>query len=214
MKIFSIYLLSLVYLLLSLKIESTAIMGMYIVVSISLFFWGNYERLKMVRGRKENLELEREKLLENCTYTHSVFSSDSLQVLLLDEDLQLFFYAEKEEEEKEFELKQFSFSQVLEVAILEDGELLAIHPKEGVISEDLIMDEEVDEEEDEEIEVSPILSMLIAVDDLTTPILEFIFVDDDPETEEEYEEKIEECRAWYQKMNVIIRRNERLRKKS
>lgn len=221
MKTIVIYSLSLVYLLLSLRIDSIGIMGIYIVVSISLFFWGNYERLKVVKKRKEEVEREREEMLRDIVHTHSVVSGDSLQALMLDENLHLFFYAEKEEEDEPFQVKKFTFSQVLEVAILEDGELLTIHPKDGVISGEIEMDKETDKELDEEyeeieddVEDSPILSLLIAVDDLSTPILEFIFVEEDPPTEEEYEEILEECRAWYQKMNVIIRRNERQRKKS
>lgn len=51
----------------------------------------------------------------------------------------------------------------------------------------------------------------MVVDDLSSPIVEYVFLDNKqaiPKDLDEYKDLFKECQKWYQKISLIIKRNE------
>src|SRR5690606_7357477 len=73
-------------------------------------------------------------------------------------------------------------------------------------------DEELYSDDVDEEDVINKLSLKLIVDDLSNPLIEFVFYEDERgiDTEsEEFEEIWEECKNWHKKFSIIIKRDQR-----
>ncbi|SDO09083.1 hypothetical protein SAMN05518871_11036 [Psychrobacillus sp. OK028] len=217
MKILFIFLLFIVYFALSLSLESTKAIGLYLIISLVLFFWGVLEWQRIINGR--NLENRRrlEELLAEIPHTESLSSDNLLNVMLIDDVNSIFYLLQRDSIAEDFNIAAIPFSQVLEVAIVEDERVLNLYPKDGILESTLENDEEIedyeesDDEEEEEDESIEALSLKIVVDDIANPILEYPFIQNEQILfldSEEYSEAISICNEWYQKICIIIKRYE------
>ena len=223
MKIAIIYILSIVYLFLSLQMERGT--GVYIIISVALLLWGYIEKKSEASRREAEIRRLSELSLQRIPYTQRLVSPDYLQALLIDEDTSTLYLANREPTENEYEIKEYPFYKIIESAIIEDGVTVSLYPKDGILmsslpnteegSEDdsVDSDEEMDKEEetDEEDELETKLSLKFVFDDLTKPINEYVFIEgEDPDFKEsdEYKEASDLCKEWHQKISVIIKRCE------
>lgn len=222
MKILFIYLLSAVYFFLSFSLQTMRAIGIYIIISVGLFFWANMELKRSFDKRNAEIRRISEEWLEEIPHTQSILSSNCLNSLLINEVTNILYFAQRESLEVEFDIEDIPFHKVLEVAIVEDESILSLYPKGGLIGDSLKdiglgyegdSEEELDEEEDEadEDETTTKLSLKILVDDLTNPIIEYVFMENEDSLDidsDEYMDAIKLCNDWYQKLSIIIKRYE------
>ena len=220
LKILFIFLLFIVYFALSLSLESTKAIGLYLIISLTLFFWGVIEwKLSINRTEAENRRRLEEQLAD-IPHEQSLISNNLLNVMLIDEAGKFLYILQRVSLEEDFNIDTISFSKVLEVAIVEEEQVIKLYPKKGllsstVINDEDIIDEDYDEEEEEEIveeeESLEKLCLRMVVDDLTNTILEYPFIAEGESLEidsEQYTEANDLCNEWYQKICIIIKRYE------
>lgn len=214
-------LLEIVYLILAFKSESV----IYFCIAVFIFTWWAYETKKEINRKDAELQKETIEMLEKIPHTRYTVSTDYLRALLIDEHTNTLYIAEREEIDSDFEEKEFRFHEIYEAAIEEDGELISLISRGGVDGwsllhgrTDLLVNvedlEKESEESDEEVtdDVVNKLSIKIAVDDLSNPIVEFAFIDDEQGLSKEseiYLDILKECNRWHQKISVIIKRHDR-----
>ncbi|MDN4495076.1 hypothetical protein [Ureibacillus aquaedulcis] len=214
-------LLEVVYLFLAFKTGST----LYLIVAVGLGAWWLYELNKDVKKRSEALLNETIQKVEQHPHTRYIIASDYLSALMLDENSNTFRILEREEIDEDFDKKEYDFEELYEIAIIEDGNNVALTSKGGVHGWSLIdggakVDVHVNEleespEKKEKAKEVKKLMLKIVVDDLADPILEYIFLDNEqeiPKELDEYKDIFKECTKWYQKISIIIKRNEHERK--
>lgn len=214
MKIIVIYLLSAIYFFLSFSMDHMRSIGLYLIISVALFFWGTWEWRKRNEEINEENRRVTEEILEEIPHTQKLVTPNNLNALLINEVTEILYIASREELGGDFEIKDIPFNKVLEVALIEDGKTIAVFPKEGILSSPVNLgdieeqdEEEEFEEEEEELEFS--LCFKIVSDDLAEPIHYFTYLDDYKEEYkefEEYEELMGLCHVWHQKLSIIIRR--------
>ena len=219
LKILVIFLLFIVYFALSLSLESTNAIGLYLVISLGLFFWGVIEWKLFINRRDAESRRRLEEQLAEIPHTQSLISNNLLNVMLIDDVGNFLYILQRDSIEEDFSIDPISFSKVLEVGLLEEGEVINLYPRKGLLGSTLLHDQaemeedvdEEDEEDDDDVESIEALCLRIVVDDLITPILEYPFIADDQSFEidsEEYQEVNDLCNEWYQKMCIIIKRYE------
>lgn len=191
--------------------------NIFLIVAIGIFLWWIYERRKEAILYQEKIEKDTVKELEKVSHNRRIVSDDCLTALLLDEYTRQFYYAEREDVESDFEIKKYSFDEIYECAIVENGYHFSLISKGGIHGWSLIENgnqvftDEAEEEEDADEKEGLIkkLSLKIIVDDLSQPLIEFVFIEDTHGIEkdsEEYKELWEECKNWHQKIGIIIKR--------
>lgn len=220
LKILVIFLLFFIYFALSLSLESTNAIGLYLVISLGLFFWGVIEWKLFINRRNAESRRRLEEQLAEITHTQSLISNNLLNVMLIDDVGNFLYILQRDSIEEDFSIDPISFSKVLEVGLVEEGEVINLYPRKGLLGSTLLhdqaeMEEDVDEEDEEEdeddVESIEALCLRIVVDDLINPILEYPFIADDQSFEidsEEYTEVNALCNEWYQKVCIIIKRYE------
>lgn len=228
MRIF-LFLLELVYLYLAFETGKT----IYFIVASVLFFWWLYEYKTEANRMEEFIEKDSIKKIETIPHTSYILSMDYLRAMVIDENSNMFYLAEREDIESNFEEKGHSFEEIFEVAIVEDNEITSLISRGGVYGWSLIdggasikvngkepknvkSEQEVEDEEEVEVEEQDVvkkLSIRLVVNDLSNPIVEYIFIDEPEGMEkdsEEYKELVKECENWHQKITVIIKRHEKV----
>ncbi|QUG42917.1 hypothetical protein KD050_06630 [Psychrobacillus sp. INOP01] len=221
MKILFIFLLFVVYFALSLSLESTKAIGIYLIISLGLFFWGVIEWRRIINRRNTENRTRCEELIAAIPHTQSLISENLLNAMLIDDVNNILYILQRDSLEEDFNIENIPFFQVLEVAIVEEERVLNLYPKEGLLGSTLVNNEEImdedsdgdeeDEEGEEEEESIEALCLKIVVDDLTKPILEYPFVEFGKLLAIDSEEYIEAnslCNEWYQKICIIIKRYE------
>jgi len=219
LKILFIFLLFTVYFALSLSLESTNAIGLYLSISLGLFFWGVIEWKLFINRRNAENRRRLEEQLAEIPHTQSLISNDLLNIMLIDDVGNFLYILQRDSLGEDFSIDPISFSKVLEVALVEEGEIVILYPKKGLLGSTLlhaqdVIDEDVDEEDEEDegdVESIEALCLRIVVDDLINPILEYPFIADGHSFEIDSEEYIEVnalCNEWYQKICIIIKRYE------
>ncbi|MFJ5767613.1 hypothetical protein ACIP9C_19920 [Lysinibacillus sp. NPDC093210] len=221
MKTVFLLLLGTIYLFLANAMEAILIKKAYFLIGIALVIVGVIRYIKWkYHTYKIMTELKRasEEELNNIPHTHGTIASDGLHALLLNEHTKTLLVAVKEDWEAELAKKEVHFNEIYEVAIVEDGHIIA-RTSNGLFSESLLEDdessmgeeEEIDEEECEEMEEVSQLAIKMVVDNITAPIIEYAFLEQEDAISKEddtYIEAMELCEQWYQKISIIIKRYE------
>lgn len=218
MKIF-LFLLEVVYLFLAFKTEER----IYFLIAIWLFIWWLIVHKKDVNRRNEEIKTNSIEMLEKIPHTRYTLSSDYLRALLINENTNSLYIATREDLESDFEEKEYPFNEIYEVAVLEDQKIVSIISRGGVHGWSLIdggtginavvnivesKDSEEESDEDSEDKVSKIYLKMV-VDDLSNPIVEYVFMEDKhgiSKESDEYKEIIKECNKWHQKISILIKR--------
>ncbi|MFJ7732402.1 hypothetical protein ACIQXF_10955 [Lysinibacillus sp. NPDC097231] len=218
MKTFFLFLLGVIYLLLANAMETAIFSRLYFYIALGLVIAGSIRYVK-----ERNLSLSRfnemkdasEEELKAIPHTHCVISNDCLSALLLDEPTNTLFLASREDFDEELIKREIPFNKIYEVAIVEDEAFIA-RTSNNLISGSLLgenpelEDEELDEDDSDYNTVSQLVLKIVA-DHLADPILEYVFMDNMKpisKEEDEYQEALELCEKWYQKISVIIKRHE------
>ena len=212
-------LLTVVYLLLAFNSGKV----IFVIITLGVGAWWLYELKKEVEKRNEAILNETIQKVEQHPHTRYIISSDYLSALMLDERTDTLRILEREQIDEDFDKKEFDFKELYEIAIVEDGNNVALTSKGGVHGWSLIdggtkvdvhvknkVVESSEESENEEEEVKKLMLKLV-VDDLSDPIVEYVFLDNDqeiPKELDEYKDLFKECSKWYQKISVIIKRHE------
>lgn len=217
LKILFIFLLFIVYFALSLSLESINAIGFYLIISLGLFFWGVVEWRRLINGRDTENRRRFEEIIAEIPHTESLNTDDLLNVMLIDDVNSIFYFLQRSSINEDFGIVAIPFSQVLEVAIVENERILNLYPKQGLLGsleneEELDeIDDEAEEEVDDDDESVEVLSLKIVIDDIANPILEYPFIQEDQVLaidSEEYSEAILSCNEWYQKLYIIVKRYE------
>ncbi|RHW34710.1 hypothetical protein D1B33_13755 [Lysinibacillus yapensis] len=210
-------LLEVIYLFLAFKTGNT----LFMVIAVGVGAWWLYELNKDAKERSEALLTDTIQKVEQHPHTRYIISPDYLRALMLDERSGMLRILEREDVPDDFEIKEIDFEDIYEIAILEDGQQVALTAKGGVHGLSLIkggakmniqVDELQEEEEEEEEDEVQKLALQLLVDDLYEPLIEYIFLDNEqaiPKELDEYKDIFKECHNWYQKISVIIKRHER-----
>ena len=217
-----VYFIGILWIVMAYLMKGTVLTGICILISLGMFIWANILR----RDEAARIDAERRQISEDALtqipHTQQFLSPDYLRAVLVCDNTKKFYIAKRAEDQYQFEIKEYTFNQLFEAAIEEDGTFLSIYPKEGLLSSTLddqggnsvvYIAEPNDEEDEEDEETVEKLSLKLVVDDLADPIVEFVFLDNEDaitKESEEYEEAFEQCHKWYQKISVIIKRSERV----
>ncbi len=216
MKIIFFILLGIIYLFLANAIELAIIKQLFFLIGLALVSIGiiRYIKERYVESQKyAQMKEASEEEMKAIPHTQCLLSEDALKGLLLNEHTNMLIFAQREELEEELKIIEIPFSKIYEVAMMED-EMFVLRTKNYLMSGSLLGEEEdlAEEEEDEEDDTVSQLSLKFVVDHLSEPILEYIFMDQGEHPiardEEEYEEVMELCEKWFQKISIIIKRHE------
>ena len=216
MKIIFFILLGVIYLFLANVIELAIIKQLFFLIGLALVSIGiiRYIKERYVESQKyAQMKEASEEEMKAIPHTQCLLSEDALKGLLLNEHTNMLIFAQREELEDELKIIEIPFSKIYEVAMMED-EMFVLRTKNYLMSSSLLGEEEdlAEEEEDDEDDTVSQLSLKFVVDHLSEPILEYIFMDQGEHPiardEEEYEEAMELCEKWFQKISVIIKRHE------
>ncbi len=211
-----IFLLAIAFFVLAFFLGSTLMVGSYILMAILMFAWGCIE-LKKERDRRKEEDLEEtEDFLNVIPHTKKTVSEDLLNSLLIDENNNTFYVAKREYIDESFIYKAYDFSKLLEVAILENGKVKYLFPKDGTIGGNVsdsvrhLKDEEDIESEDKEetnLEEIKKLKLKIVVDDISNHSIEYTFLEKEDAIDkdsDEYKDLYKECTNWSQMISLII----------
>jgi len=216
LKIIFFILLGIIYLFLANAIELAVIKQLFFLIGLALVSIGiiRYIKERYVESQKyAQMKEASEEEMKAIPHTQRLLSEDALKGLLLNEHTNMLIFAQREELEDELKIIEIPFSKIYEIAMMED-EMFVLRTKNYLMSSSLLGEEEdlAEEEEDDEDDTVSQLSLKFVVDHLSEPILEYIFMDQGEHPiardEEEYEEAMELCEKWFQKISVIIKRHE------
>lgn len=216
MNIIFFILLGIIYLFLANAIELAIIKQLFFLIGLTLVSIGIIRYIKERYIESQNyaeMKEASEEEMKAIPHTQCLLSQDALKGLLLNEHTNMLIFAQREKLEEELKITEIPFSKIYEVAMMED-EMFVLRTKNYLMSGSLLgEDEDLAEEEDEdEDDTVSQLSLKFVVDHLSEPILEYIFMDQGEHPiardEEEYEEAMELCEKWFQKISVIIKRHE------
>ncbi|MEY9978907.1 hypothetical protein [Lysinibacillus sp. RC79] len=218
MKTFFLIFLGMIYLLLANSVETAIFSKVYFLIGLGLVIVGiiRYikERYIYINTLNEMKEASEEELMA-IPHTHCIISHDCLSALLLNEPTNTLFLVSREDLEEDLIKKEIPFNKIYEVAIVEDEMYIARTSNNfisgSLLSEELDIEEEELDEEDPEYNTVSQLTLKIVADYLSDPILEYAFMDNgEPisREEDEYQEALELCEEWFQKISVIIKRYE------
>jgi len=216
LKIIFFILLGIIYLFLANAIELAVIKQLFFLIGLALVSIGiiRYIKERYVESQKyAQMKEASEEEMKAIPHTQCLLSEDALKGLLLNEHTNMLIFAQREELEDELKIIEIPFTKIYEIAMMED-EMFVLRTKNYLMSSSLLGEEEdlAEEEEDDEDDTVSQLSLKFVVDHLSEPILEYIFMDQGEHPiardEEEYEEAMELCEKWFQKISVIIKRHE------
>ncbi|MFJ8101766.1 MULTISPECIES: hypothetical protein [unclassified Lysinibacillus] len=218
MKTFFLVFLGMIYLLLAKLVETAIFSNVYFLIGLGVLIAGIIRYVKeryIYNNRLNEMKEASEEELMAIPHTHCIISNDCLNALLLNEPTNTLFLVSREDLEEDLIKKEISFNKIYEVAIVED-EMYIARTSNSLISgsllgEDLDIEEEESDEEDPEDNTVTQLTLKIVADNLSDPILEYVFLDNgEPisREEDEYQEALELCEEWFQKISVIIKRYE------
>jgi len=221
MKTVFLLLLGIVYLFLANAMEAILIKKVYFLIGIALVIVGviRYIRAKYHTYKiMTELKLASEEELKNIPHTHGTIANDSLHALLLNEQTKTLLLAVKEDWEAEMTKKEIYFNELYEVAIVEDGVIIA-RTSNGLFSDSLLEEEEnfvvedddIEDDDYEELEEVSHLALKMVVDNISAPIMEYVFLEQEDAISKEddtYIEAMELCEQWFQKLSIIIKRHE------
>lgn len=214
-----IYLLGVAFLILAFFLESIMMVGSYSLLSLIMLGWGSLELKKEIDKKIEEEMEETEELLSEIPHTRYTLSEDLLTSLLIDEKTNTFYVAKRDYTDEEFDFRAYPFSKLLEVAVLEDGEVKYLFPRGGIIggtineegnsiynvidSEELEFDEEYDEDEG----AIKKMTLKLVVDDFSNHTIEYVFLEKDnplDKDSDDYKDCIKECTNWYKMISIAI----------
>ncbi|MBG9691714.1 hypothetical protein ACNA06_19600 [Lysinibacillus sp. RSDA_15] len=217
MNIIFFILLGIIYFFLANAIEVAIIKQLFFLIGLTLVSIGIIRYIKERYIESQNyaeMKEASEEEMKAIPHTQCLLSQDALKGLLLNEHTNMLIFAHREELEEELKIIEIPFSKIYEVAMMED-EMFVLRTKNYLMSGSLLGEEENVAEEEEEVEEDDTVSQLslkFVVDHLSEPILEYMFMDQGEHPiardEEEYEEAMELCEKWFQKISVIIKRHE------
>ncbi len=203
----------------------------FLFIAFLLFKWGSHQIQLIENGKEEEIKKETEKLLQEFIHSQSTISDDYLNALLLDEASQTLFIATRENLETGFDVKEFLFNEIYESSIEEDGKQIALISRGGLLGGTLLDDggnslvyimepennKKNDTEETEDISKATVskLSLKLVVDDLASPIIEYVFLESEEKIDkdsDEYKDAAKECKKWHQMISVLIKRHDLLNK--
>ncbi|MEQ6356611.1 hypothetical protein ABNX05_18465 [Lysinibacillus sp. M3] len=218
MKTFFILFLGMIYILLANSVETAIFSKVYFLIGLGLVIAGIFryvkERFIYINTLNEMKEASEEELMA-IPHTQCIISNDCLSALLLNEPTNTLILASREDLEKDLIKKEIPFGKIYEVAIVEDDMYIARTSNNFIsgllLGEDMDIEEEELGEEDSESDTMSSLTLKIVADNLSDPILEFVFMDNSEplsREEDEYQEVLELCEEWFQKISVIINRYE------
>jgi len=217
MNIIFFILLGIIYFFLANAIEVAIIKQLFFLIGLTLVSIGIIRYIKERYIESQNyaeMKEASEEEMKAIPHTQCLLSQDALKGLLLNEHTNMLIFAQREELEEELKIIEIPFSKIYEVAMMED-EMFVLRTKNYLMSGSLLGEEENVAEEEEEVEEDDTVSQLslkFVVDHLSEPILEYMFMDQGEHPiardEKEYEEAMELCEKWFQKISVIIKRHE------
>lgn len=218
MKTFFLLFLGTIYVLLANSVETAIFRKVYFLIGLGLVIAGVFryvkERFIYIHTLNEMKEASEEELMA-IPHTHCIISNDCLSALLLNEPTNTLIFVSREELEDALIKKEIPFNKIYEVAIVEDDMYIARTSNNfisgSLLGEDMDIEEEELDEEDPEYNSMSQLTLKIVADNLSDPILEYVFMDNgEPlsREEDEYQEALELCEEWFQKISVIIKRYE------
>jgi hypothetical protein len=219
MKILIIFLLCFVYFCISFFLGTSRIFNAYLFFSFVLFVWGIIEWKSSINRINAEILRTSEERLNEIPNSHFTLSPNYLNALLINEETNTFYYAYREDLEEGFEREKFMFDKVLEVAIVEDNRILSLYPKNGLLNSDgrsitiineVVSEADEEDEEDDDETVSK-LCLKIVIDDLTSPIIEYVLIDNDKsisKESDEYKNALKICNDWFIKISIIVKRFE------
>ncbi|MET4561948.1 hypothetical protein ABIA69_003118 [Lysinibacillus parviboronicapiens] len=219
MKTFFLLLLGIIYLMLANAMEVAIVRGIYFYIGLGLLTVGIFRYVKgKYRSFSRNAALKRqsEEELMNIPHTQCTISSDCLHALLLNEPTNTLLLANRADWEAEVTKKEIQFQKIYEVSIVEDDNIIIASTRNGLLSGSLIDGEQdplpdADDLQEETDDTVSQIALKIVVDNLSTPILEYVFMaNNKPISREEdaYSEALELCEQWYRKISIIIKRYE------
>ena len=221
MKITLLYVLTTVFFLLALSMDSILGMVFYLIISGGMFYWAKLERASMDASIQAEIQRQTEQQLAEIPYTEYIVSSDYLSALLINANTNTLYIASRKYTDSNFIRKEYPFSEIMEAAIIQDGEILSLFPKDGLIGGSLInnnqstevyiLESAKDSGDDEDVEVVSKLSLKMAMNDLANPVIEYVFMENEDDMEKdssEYKEVFKLCNDWYQKVSMLIKRAE------
>lgn len=187
--------------------------NIFFFVALAIFLWWIVEMRKETIRQQERVEKDTVRKLERIPHNRRVVSEDYLTALLLDEYSRTLYFVEREDVEENFQRKSYTFDEIYECTIAENKKHYSLISKGGIHGWSLLSERTDSLEEEEEIfdddEKVKKLSLKLIVDDLSNPLIEFVFFEDDRGIDkhaEEYKEILEECKSWHRKIGVIIKR--------
>jgi len=205
------------YLLLAKLVEAAIFSNIYFLIGLGVLIAGIIRYVKewyIYNDRLNEMKEASEEELMAIPHTHCIISNDCLNALLLNELTNTLFLVSRENLEEDLIKKEISFNKIYEVAIVEDDIYIARTSNSliggSLLGEDLDIEEEFDDEDLEDNAVSQ-LTLKIVADNLSDPILEYDFLDNGEHIsreEDEYQEALQLCEEWFQKISVIIKRYE------
>lgn len=207
-----------IYILLANSVETAIFSKVYFVIGLGLVIAGIFryvkERFIYINTLNEMKEASEEELMA-IPHTQCIISNDCLSALLLNEPTNTLILASREDLEEDLIKKEIPFEKIYEVAIVEDDMYIARTSNNFIsgllLGEDTDIEEEELDDEDSESDTMSSLTLKIVTDNLSYPILEYVFMDNSEplsREEDEYQEVLEQCEEWFQKISVIINRYE------
>ena len=231
MNILLIFIASGLFFILTFIVDTLGAKLIFLFIAFLLFKWGSHQIQLIENGKEEEIKKETEELLQEFIHSQSTISDDYLNALLLDEASQTLFIATRENLETGFDVKEFLFSEIYESSIEEDGKQIALISRGGLLGGTLLDDggnslvyimepennKKNDTEETEDISKDTVskLSLKLVVDDLASPIIEYVFLESEEKIDkdsDEYKDAAKECKKWHQMISVLIKRHDLLNK--
>ncbi|MFJ8260585.1 hypothetical protein ACIQ4I_01300 [Rummeliibacillus sp. NPDC094406] len=230
-----IFFTSVLFFILTFIVSTLGTKFLCLLISILLYKWGSYQIKLIEMRREEAIKKETEEMLQEYPHSHSTVSSDYLNALLIGEASQTFFVAKREDTDSDFEVREYLFNEIYETAIEEDGNQIALISRGGLLGGSLIdgggnslvyvmepenslkdnSDEESEETTEKSSEEVSKLSLKVVVDDLSNPIIEYVFLEPEEPVEKDsdvYKEASKQCKKWHQMISVLIKRHDNLNK--
>lgn len=218
MKTFFILFLGMIYILLANSVETAIFSKAYFLIGLGLVIAGIFryvkERFIYINTLNEMKEASEEELMA-IPHTQCIISNDCLSALLLNEPTNTLILASREDLEEDLIKKEIPFEKIYEVAIVEDDMYIARTSNNFIsgllLGEDMDLEEEELVDENSESDTMSSLTLKIVADNLSDPILEYVFMDNSEplsREEDEYQAVLELCEEWFQKISVIINRYE------
>lgn len=225
------FIASVLFFILTFIVDTLGAKLIFLFIAFLLFKWGSHQIQLIEDGKEEEIKKETEELLQEFIHSQSTISDDYLNALLLDEASQTLFIASRENLDTGFDVKEFLFNEIYESSIEEDGKQVALISRGGLLGGTLLDDrgnslvyimepgdntkKNTEESDDNSKNTVSKLSLKLVVDDLASPIIEYVFLNTEEKIEkdsDEYKDAAKECKKWHQMISVLIKRQDLLNK--